>query len=190
MFEFDDTISHEDFDIAWKIKTSGSRLAWRLRRGDTDLIVKKLSSIAPAASVRTIAGILACSKPTVMKFIELGLVQRLRRRRRGSSRRPVAINVWSVISFVRLCGKHITEPPMSLHAFSRLRRRIGEIGPNGSFDMLPRTLTVSQTAKFIRCSKTSVLRLIKEGYIDGHRRTPCRWEIRKSDIPYWCREKK
>lgn len=190
MFEFDDTHSDLDFDRALRICSARSRSAWRLSTEDTGLIVKKLNSLGRRASVRTISEILSCSKPTVMKFLKLGLVQRIRRRRGSSPGSAIVIDVNSVIWFVHLCRKSIKGPPMASHPFSRLRRRIQEIGPDGSYNMLPKTLSIARTAKFFRCSETTVLRMINDGYMRGYRRTRCRWEIRKSDIPYWWREKR
>jgi excisionase family DNA binding protein len=189
MFEFDDTTYDTDFDHAWRIRDARSRSAWQLSTEDTDLIVKKLNAIGHKASVRTISTILGCSKPTVMKFLRLGLVQRIRRRTGSRPRGAIVIDVSSVIWFVQLCRKSIRRPPRLSEPFSRLRRRIQEIGPDGSYEMLPRTLSIARTAKFLRCSESTVLRLIEDHSI-GHRRTRCRWEIRKSDIPYWCREKR
>lgn len=102
MFEFDDTIYDTDFDHAWRIRDARSLSAWRLSTEDTDLIVKKLNAIGLRASVRTISTILGCSKPTVMKFLRLGLVQRIRRRRGSRPRGAIVIDVSSVIWFVQL----------------------------------------------------------------------------------------
>lgn len=63
--------------------------------------------------------------------------------------------------------------------------RFEVLGPNGDYQTLPAFLTIEDVARYLRCTHTTVLRMIRAGEIYAEHRTPCRWEIRKKDLPRW-----
>jgi hypothetical protein len=160
--------------------------AWRLRNKNAKEVVQRLAELGPKASVREVARALGWSKPTVMKFINLGLVDRCRRRN-ALAGRPLELDVNSVIWLVKACQRGPIQRPAGIRPFNRIRTKIEKRGTDGSFRELPTRPSVAEVAKFLDCGETTVLRMLGAQVIRAHRKNFCRWDIWKNNLPKWCR---
>jgi hypothetical protein len=161
--------------------------AWRLRNKNAKDVVQRLRDLGSKASVRDVARELGWSKPTVMKFLSLGLIDRCRRRRRASAGRRLELDVNSVIWLVNACQRGRIPRPTEIRPFNRIRTRIERIGTDGSFSELPTRPSVAEVAKFLGCGETTVLRMLRNQVIRARRKPVCRWDIWKKSLPVWCR---
>lgn len=179
-----------DFRIALRISSAKSRVAWKLCVGDSQIVLKRLEALGPTARVREVATAFGWSKPTIMKFVRLGLLRRKRRSRRNSLRCAFEIEVESARRLVGLCVRTLHRgPPLNPRENSRIRARFEALGPNGDFHALPPQLSVAELARFLRCAPITVRRMVENGNLYGRRRTRHRWEFPKRHLPWWCREK-
>lgn len=170
-----------------RVRDANSRVAWWISR-NTDALLAELSNLGAQASVRAVADVLRCSKPTVRKFLRMGLLRRSNRRRGPLLRGTVLLDLASVAYLVRLCHDAVDGPPIAEHAFARIRAKVLHNGPNGSFRSLPRFLTVPRAASFLRCSQTTLLRMLQECGIPPKHAPRRRWKIPKDWLPWWSRQ--
>jgi hypothetical protein len=190
-FDLNDAFFQQrDFKTGLRIANARSRLAWKLSWRDPKPVLARLDALGHAARVRSIGAALGWSKPTVMKFVRLGLLKRKRRPRGSVGQRAIEIEVRSARWLVELCVRTLRNyPPLNGRENSRLRARLGALGPNGTYVALPPQLTVGELARFLRCAPITVLRMVEDGTLRARRRTPRRWEFLKKQLPWWCREK-
>jgi hypothetical protein len=189
-FDFSNPIlSRFGEDRAMRITHAPSRSAWRLAQCDHEYLERRLRQLGPWARVSDLARAVGWSKPTVMKFVRIGLLQRRHKQRGQRVKVPIQVSTQSVIALAAACQVMLEDPPCSSRDYHRVRARFEVLGPNGDYDTLPPFLTVGDTARYLRCTHTTVLRMIRSGEISANHRTPCRWEIRKKDLPWWSRGK-
>lgn len=192
VFDINDPFYEErDFETVLRINRAHSRAAWRLSLRNPEPILARLDALGHSARVRAIAAVFGWSKPTVMKFVHLGLLQRKRRPRGSPPGRPIEIEIWTARWLVGLCRRVLQDhPPLNRREHSRVRARLEAEGTNGTYHSLPPRLSVCELARFLRCAPITVRRMIDSGVVHAKRRTPCRWEFQKKRLPWWCREKK
>ena len=176
--------------VSQEIIFAKSITAWRIACIDLHRMREALHRLGPTASVRTIAGVLKCSKPTVFSFIRSGFIRRCRRRRGARQRAPLAVETASVVEFAALCRADLDRPPHVFQPFARVRARLERDGPAGVYRALATRPSLAEVALFMRCSESTVLRMIRSRYFRCRRRSLHRWDIWKKDLPFWCREKK
>lgn len=190
MFDLNDPFFKErPLDLAFRITRARSRCAVQLCFRNPRAVLERLDNLGHTARVRAIGAVFGWSKPTVMKFVRLGLLLRKRRPRGSPSYRPIEIEVWTARWLVGLCERVFRDPPEHRHEHSRVRRRLAAEGTDGNFNALGPRLSVTEMARFLRCNPITVLRMVESGALPARRRTRCRWEFRKKDLPWWCREK-
>lgn len=179
----DDTLEAEQ-----RLWASKSMAAWQIAQRDTAEMRGQLLSFGRAASVRSVAAVFRCSKPTVRTFIRLGLLQTWRKRRGTPRHTAQLVDVVSAIEFVALSHRVLDRSPREADPFSRVRARVQREGTVGLFSALPTKPSFEDVARFLRCSKSTVLRMIRTRYFRARRRSLHRWDIGKRDLPAWCRE--
>src|SRR5207245_1951658 len=112
--------------------------------------------------IRQVAAVLGCSKSTVRKQIQLGLLKTPQSRKRQAQQR-VRISSDSVRTFLHFCERMrelLVYSPLATPHRGNILNRIRRRGLSVSYQSIPKVMTVSDTATFLECSRASVLRLI------------------------------
>lgn len=179
----------DDSRRGWKLRELRSRTAWALRNRSLPALREELWELGRAARVSKIAQVFRCSKPTVMALVKAGFLTVARQRRRARRESVFLIEVASALEFVRLCHTSLHAPPLPPIEFSRIIARVRRDGTAFPYEKLPTKPSISEFAMYLRCSESTVLRMLRAGAWWGKRRSLRRWTIDKRRLPRWCREK-
>ena len=181
--DFDDPLlTHISWTALMRFFQNGNRFAVQLGHTHAQAALQRLRAAQGALSIRDAARILGCSKSTVRKYVNLKLLKWRDLRANAKARRRLRIDRESLEALIVVCAHHRNDIYNSRdRQFSVIRERVRASGPL-NFQLLPRELTVRETAEVLGCSRSSVLRLIHDGVIGAKRKTPCRWRVKRESL--------
>lgn len=175
-----DPLISENFPTALDFARLNSRCAFGLSQRAPALL-RELESGPVWLTVRYLALLFDCSKPTVRCLMRRKLLRA--RRRSGDPLSKALITRSSAVLFLELCARCGTAwRPRGIWAFVHISRRLRDRGPRSEYARLPSELTVREAARFMRCSPSSVRRMIRYRTLRAHRPTPGRWAIKKKNL--------
>ncbi len=155
------------------------RFLARVRRNGTFSARKRLAEAPEWLSMRQVAVVLGCSKSTVRKQIQLGLLKAPRSRKR-LEREQLRVPSESVRKFLYFCERMralLLYAPLVAPKRGNVLDRVKERGLPMPYRSIPKFMTVGDAAILLRCSRASVLRLIHSGHLIAIRITPYRWRV-------------
>jgi hypothetical protein len=159
------------------------RLAARLGRSTGFDAGARLETADEWLSLRCAAWVLGCSKSSIRQLIAQGML----RSRNAAARRPHfrrdRIPWDSVRNFIRAC-QHWQQFQRRRPAKRRsnLLSRFLAGATAADLRRIPPKLTIEDTSVLLRCSRTSVVRMIHANQLRAERRTPHRWLVLKQSF--------
>jgi Helix-turn-helix domain len=159
--------------------TSEQRFLRRIQANKTHSARNRLTEAPPCLSLRRVAIVLGCSKSTVRKLLELGLLKALPSR--VGKQRQIRVASDRVHLFLQFCDRvgdfvrYFPEATPGRRKLLDIPRRF----TRREYLSLPAALTAQEAVAILGCSSSSVVRLIRRGEIDGFRISPCRWRVSK-----------
>jgi excisionase family DNA binding protein len=160
------------------------RFLARVRLNGTSSARERLTAAPEWLSVRQVAVVLGCSKSTVRKQIQLGLLKAPQSRKR-QARQRLRVPSESVRKFLYFCERmrgFLLYTPLAAPGRGNVLDRIRRRGLPMPYRSMPKTMAVSDAAAVLECSRASVLRLIHSGQLKAIRITPCRWRVLKESF--------
>lgn len=153
---------------AWDVAQDHDRILW---------VLKGLNR--PYLSLRRTAGVFGASHHTLLDWEKSGLISRVRSKATGVNPK---FKVSDLIRLTELLRDRVVDYPSPVERFGNKRVWPFSIfGKSFPWACSEKSLTPSQIASRIGCHPSTVVRAIVWGVVRGRRRTPKRWEIRRTD---------